>query len=366
MREALDRQDQAGDPRRGFLDLRGEAADRAAGGGPAQRGVERGPLDGAGEPIERLDRHGGFGERFGGGRVEAVVGEPVGDGLLALGVLDRRPHALLGRGRARAAHARRSRRTGRRSGRAAPSARAACSTSSSRLPRSAALRSIADAGLFSSWARPADSRPSETIFSSCSSLDVKSRARSSIRWTRIDVSSGHSRISARKCSRGTTSTSAGSWATDSPGRADRGGSTEAAPPTSPSRHSDELVRTGAAIDEDRDAAREQDEQALDGRALRREHVADVPAAGWSRARPATRAPRGARRRGSCASPVDRRDRSRSWECHQGRILHPSTSCAPRLLRGARLTPLGYFGQTIAPHANSLSRAPLVPGREGVA
>jgi len=37
---------------------------------------------------------------------------------------------------------------------------------------------MADAGLFSSWANPADNFPSETIFSSCRSLDVKTRARS--------------------------------------------------------------------------------------------------------------------------------------------------------------------------------------------
>ena len=71
--------------------------------------------------------------------------------------------------------------------RAAPSARVASSASSRRSLSSAALRSMADTGLFSSWARPADSLPSETIFSSCRPLDVKTRARSSILCTRIDV-----------------------------------------------------------------------------------------------------------------------------------------------------------------------------------
>ena len=66
-------------------------------------------------------------------------------------------------------------------------ARVARSPSSSLSSSSVALRSIAEAGLFNSWARPADSLPSESIFSSCRSLDVNMRARSSIVCTRIDV-----------------------------------------------------------------------------------------------------------------------------------------------------------------------------------
>ena len=119
---------------------------------------------------------------------------------------------------------------------AAPSARAACSTSASRLPRSAALRSIADAGLFSSWASPAESRPSEIIFSSCSSFDVNSRARSTIRWTRIDVSSWHSRARALMCSLGTTRISDGSWTSTLPGAETRR-EYGSIPLTSPARHS---------------------------------------------------------------------------------------------------------------------------------
>ena len=207
---------------------------------------------------------------------------------------------------------RRSRRTGRRSAgprraRAPPARRPRAGSS-----RSAALRSIADAGLFSSWARPADSLPSEIIFSSCSSLDVKSRARSSIAWTRIDVSSGHSRIIARRWSRGTTRTSDGSWAIDIARRGDQAGVRQqarhvAAPPFH------ELVRAGAAVDEDRDAAREHDEQPSTGAPFADEHVARLQLPKGSRARPATRAPRAARRRGSCASPADRRDRSHRHE-----------------------------------------------------
>ena len=60
-----------------------------------------GPSTAAASRSRVLDRHGGLGEGLRRGRVEAAVGEPVADGFLALGVLDRRPDALLGRGRAR-------------------------------------------------------------------------------------------------------------------------------------------------------------------------------------------------------------------------------------------------------------------------
>ena len=105
VREALDRHDEAGDPHRGLLDLRGEAAHRAAGGRPAQRRVERG----AARPRRRARRAPRASPRSRRAApaiagVEPVIGEPVGDRVLALGLLDRRPHAL---------HARRRRRTSR-------------------------------------------------------------------------------------------------------------------------------------------------------------------------------------------------------------------------------------------------------------
>ena len=56
------------------------------------------------------------------------------------------------------------------------------------------LRAAADAGLFNSCARPAASLPSESSFSSCRSLDVKWRARSSMACTSTAVTRGHSRI----------------------------------------------------------------------------------------------------------------------------------------------------------------------------
>jgi hypothetical protein len=78
-----------------------------------------------------------------------VVVEPVGDGFFRFGMLDRRPNARSGA----VAQALRTRSMAWNCASvrpAAPSARAACSTSSSRRPRSAALLSIADEGLFSS------------------------------------------------------------------------------------------------------------------------------------------------------------------------------------------------------------------------
>ena len=131
---------------------------------------------------------------------------------------------------------------------AAPSARAGLLDVLERgSPRSAALRSIADAGLFSSWARPAERRPSEIIFSSCSSLDVNSRARSIIRWTRIDVSPWHSRVERGACAPG-----ARRRPPRAPGRSTcpaprRGGSTEA----DPSRRRPAIPRTSADRSRDR-------------------------------------------------------------------------------------------------------------------
>ncbi len=82
-----------------------------------------------------------------------------------------------------------------------------------------ALRSTADAGLFSSCARPAASRPSEAIFSSSSSLDLNTRARSTITCTSTVVSSSHSWISRGRSAAGIASIVVRSSATTSPGGA---------------------------------------------------------------------------------------------------------------------------------------------------
>ena len=100
VRESLDRRDQAGDPHRGLLNLRGDPANRASGRRPAEDRVERRSADRRGNPVERLDRHGGFGQRPGDRGVDAVIREPVGDGVLAFGLLDRRQHAVHARGEA--------------------------------------------------------------------------------------------------------------------------------------------------------------------------------------------------------------------------------------------------------------------------
>ena len=120
--------------------------------------------------------------------------------------------------------------------RAEPRARAVRSTSASRALSSPALRTMADAGLFSSCARPAASLPSEAIFSTWRSLDVNWRARSSMTCTKIDVSSWQSRIRPGISSRGTMKISVGTSALTSPGEVVRReyGRT---PVTSPPRHS---------------------------------------------------------------------------------------------------------------------------------
>ena len=306
VREAFDRGDQARDAHRGVLNLRCEAADRTSGCGPPQHGVQRRPIDGSGQQIERLERHGGVRQRFRDGDVEAVIGEPVGDGLLAFGLLDGRPHAVHAAWPRRTRERRRRRRVGRRSAWHAPSARVARSASSSRSSSSAALRSIADAGLFSSCASPADNFPRETIFSSCRSLEVKARARSTMVWTRIDVTSWHSRIIARRWSRCTARIVVGSWATESPGGPDQAGVREQARNVAfPPFH--DLVRPSAAVDEHGDAPRQHDEQAFHPRALRGQHVAGVQLSKGPVRRPATPVPREAPRRASCAPPADRRD-----------------------------------------------------------
>ena len=99
--ESLDRGDQPGDPRRGVLNLRGDPANRAAGCAPPQDRGECGSIDGGSDPVECLDRHSRFGKRPSDSGVDAVIGEPVGDGVLALGLLNRREHALQARRRGR-------------------------------------------------------------------------------------------------------------------------------------------------------------------------------------------------------------------------------------------------------------------------
>ncbi len=101
---------------------------------------------------------------------------------------------------------------------AAPSARDASSDSAKRLGRSScALRAAADAGLFSSCASPAASLPSDAIFSTCRSLTLNARARSTITCTSAAVTWGHSIGSAGRCSRATRRISVGSWITELPG-----------------------------------------------------------------------------------------------------------------------------------------------------
>ena len=134
--------------------------DRAAGGGPAQHGVERRAVDGRGEPVERVERHGGFGERLRrrrrrrrdrrASRRSPPRARP------ARSATARRAAASPGRTR----EARRSAASwASRQAATRPARAPACSASSSRSSSSAALRSIADAGLFSSCASPADSLP---------------------------------------------------------------------------------------------------------------------------------------------------------------------------------------------------------------
>ena len=104
VREAFDRDDQARDAHGGFLNLRREAADRTSGRGPAQHGVQRRSIDSLRQQVERFERHGRIRQRFGDGDVQAMIGEPVGDGLLAFGLLDGRPHAVHSVGQARLAN----------------------------------------------------------------------------------------------------------------------------------------------------------------------------------------------------------------------------------------------------------------------
>ncbi len=95
--------------------------------------------------------------------------------------------------------------------------RVAASCASSWATSIFALRSTADAGLFSSCARPAASRPSDDIFSSMSSLVLNTRARSTITCTRTAVSSWHSWIIRGRSSVATATIVVRSSATTSPG-----------------------------------------------------------------------------------------------------------------------------------------------------
>ncbi len=98
---------------------------------------------------------------------------------------------------------------------------------------------MAAAGLFSSCARPAASLPSERSFSSWSCAELKKRARSSMTWTRMEVTCWQSRIMAGRCSAGTASTSVGSSTIKSPG-GDVNREYGNRPVTSPARHSTSL------------------------------------------------------------------------------------------------------------------------------
>ena len=186
VRESLDGHDEAGDAHGRILNFRGQAAHGASRRGPANDRVESRALDGGGKLIERIECDRRIGKDVGVGRDEPMIRQPVGNGLFALGLLKRRADALrrasqagiansVDGGELRIAEPGRAERESRGFGFFEP------------VLRDAALRSMADAGLLSSWARPAESLPSEIIFSFCKSLEVNRRARSSMMWTRMAV-----------------------------------------------------------------------------------------------------------------------------------------------------------------------------------
>ncbi len=74
---------------------------------------------------------------------------------------------------------------------ASPSTRAASSASAIASPNNFAPRVAADAGLFSSCARPAATRPNEATFSPSRSFSLNVRARSTIACTSAAVTCGH-------------------------------------------------------------------------------------------------------------------------------------------------------------------------------
>ena len=217
MGEPLDRDDDARDSGGGFLDLRRKASNQASSGCPSQdRGQRRSGDHPA--PVQRLECHRCFGERFGNRRIDVVLDQPVRDGLFALRLLNGRQHAVDGGGDAGPAELvdggelivgepgcrQRPRRV--LGGlevifeeRRAPLDR-----------RHRVVQLVGEAG---------DSFPSDAIFSSRRSLRVNSRARSSILWTRMEVISWHSRIIAPNSAPGISlrRISVGSKVTDSPG-----------------------------------------------------------------------------------------------------------------------------------------------------
>ncbi len=97
MRVALDGRHKAGDPRCGFLNLRGDSANRTFGCHRPKCRVERRPGNRFSNPVEGVERHGGFRKRSRDSRVQIVTCEPVGKGILAFGRLNRRQHAVRAR-----------------------------------------------------------------------------------------------------------------------------------------------------------------------------------------------------------------------------------------------------------------------------
>ena len=85
-----------------------------------------------------------------------------------------------------------------------------------RARRSWTERRIAAAGLLSSCASPAESLPSDAIFSRCCSVREDSRTRSVIVATRRVATSGIRRTISAKCAFGTEPMRVGSTATPSP------------------------------------------------------------------------------------------------------------------------------------------------------
>jgi len=96
--------DQSGDPHGCILNLRDQRANRTPGCRPTKHCLEWRIADCLGKPVERSGRHGGLRKRLGNRSVKAVIGEPVGDRVLAFGLLDGRQHALLSPGEAGGTH----------------------------------------------------------------------------------------------------------------------------------------------------------------------------------------------------------------------------------------------------------------------
>ena len=94
VREALDGHHETGDPPRRLLNLRCDAPDRARRCDRSEYCRKRRATDRERDLIERFERDGRFGKRSGDVVVDTVRGEPVGDVVLPLGLLDRREHAM--------------------------------------------------------------------------------------------------------------------------------------------------------------------------------------------------------------------------------------------------------------------------------